>query len=161
MKRSKGMTLLELLIAMGLSAMIMAATFVIVRFSAATYDNTADMIKENNNTYDAVSILNRYIRTSSFCALSDNQKSIFISVDDSFFGENTGEKRTIRIAYDAGDKTLFIDRMDGSAKMVVSDNISDMEWTVVSGGVKYRAFGNAADGSEKLLFSGFVYKRGR
>ena len=161
MKRSKGMTLLELLIAMGLSAMIMAATFVIVRFSAATYNNTADMIKENNNTYDAVSILNRYIRTSSFCALSDNQKSIFIAVDDSFFGENTGEKRTIRIAYDAGDKTLFIDRMDGSAKMVVSDNISDMEWTVVSGGVKYRAFGNAADGSEQLLFSGFVYKRGR
>lgn len=161
MKRSKGMTLLELLIAMGLSAMIMAATFVIVRFSAATYDNTADMIKENNNTYDAVSILNRYIRTSSFCALSDNQKSIFIAVDDSFFGENTGEKRTIRIAYDAGDETLFVDRMDGSAKMIVSDNISDMEWTVVSGGVKYRAFGNAADGSEKLLFSGFVYKRGR
>lgn len=161
MKRSKGMTLLELLIAMGLSAMIMAATFVIVRFSAATYDNTADMIKENNNTYDAVSILNRYIRTSSFCTLSDNQKSIFIAVDDSFFGENTGEKRTIRIAYDAGDETLFVDRMDGSTKMIVSDNISDMEWTVVSGGVKYRAFGNAADGSEKLLFSGFVYKRGR
>ncbi len=160
MKKSRGMTLLELLIAMGLSVMIMAATFVIVRFSAATYDNTADMVKENNNTYDAVSILNRYIRTSSFCALSDNQKSIFVTVDDSFFGESTGEKCTIRIAFDEGDKTLFIDRMDGGTKMVVSNNISDMEWTIICGGVKYQAYESKADGTKAVLFSGFVYKRG-
>ncbi len=36
MKREKGMTLLELLIAMGISTLIMAATFVIIQFSAAT-----------------------------------------------------------------------------------------------------------------------------
>lgn len=67
MKRSKGMTLVELLIAMGLSAMIMASTFVIVQFSSSTYDSTSDMIVENNNTYDAVSIINQYIRSASFC----------------------------------------------------------------------------------------------
>ena len=44
MKRSKGMTLVELLIAMRLSAMIMASTFVIVQFSSSTYDSTSDMI---------------------------------------------------------------------------------------------------------------------
>ena len=43
MKKSKGMTLLELLIAMGISVLIMAATFVIIQFSVATYDNTLGM----------------------------------------------------------------------------------------------------------------------
>lgn len=62
MKRSKGMTLMELLIAMGLSAIIMSSAFVIVRFSASTYDATVQAIHENNNTSDAVDIINRYIR---------------------------------------------------------------------------------------------------
>ena len=62
MKRSKGMTLLELLIAMGISVLIMAATFIIVRYSANTYDDTARMVHDNNNSYDAINVINRYIR---------------------------------------------------------------------------------------------------
>lgn len=46
MRREKGMTLVELLIAMGISVLIMAATFIIVSFSAATYGSTAEMVKE-------------------------------------------------------------------------------------------------------------------
>ena len=61
MKKSKGMTLLELLIAMGISVLIMAATFVIIQFSVATYDNTLGMVEANNNTYDAANIINHYI----------------------------------------------------------------------------------------------------
>ena len=58
MKKSKGMTLIELLIAMGISVLIMAATFIIVRYSANTYDDTARMVHENNNSYDAISVIN-------------------------------------------------------------------------------------------------------
>lgn len=161
MKQEKGMTLLELLIAMGISAMIMAATFIIIQFSAATYDNTLGMIKDNNNTYDASNILNQYIRTSSYIALDDNDTGIFITVDDSTFGGSTGDKHTIRIAYDVDDKTLFIDRLDGSNKMIISREISRIEWEILHNGVKYTAYELTATGNEQVRFSGYACKRGR
>lgn len=161
MKREKGMTLLELLIAMGISTMIMAATFIIIQFSSATYDNTMGMIRDNNNTYDAANILNHYIRTSSYLALDDTDNGIFITVDDSTFGGNAGDKHTIRIAYDVDDKVLFIDRMDGSNKMIISRDISRVEWEIVDNGVKYTAYELTATGNEQISFSGYAYKRGR
>lgn len=161
MKRDKGMTLLELLIAMGISTMIMAATFVIIQFSAATYDNTMGMIRNNNNTYDAANILNHYIRTSSYLALDDSGNGIFITVDDSTFGGTAGDKHTVRIAYDVDDKVLFIDRLDGSNKMVVSRGISRVEWEIVDNGIKYTAYKLNATGNEEISFTGYAYKRGR
>lgn len=44
MGKSKGMTLVELLIAMGLSVIIMAATFVVVQYSSDTYESTIERI---------------------------------------------------------------------------------------------------------------------
>ena len=161
MKRSKGMTLVELLIAMGLSAMIMASTFVIVQFSSSTYDSTSDMIVENNNTYDAVSIINQYIRSTSFCSVSDNGKSLYVTVDRSTFGGTAGEKHTIRLAFDVNDKILFIDRMDGTEQMVVSKEITNIEWTIKGGGVKYKVLGLSESGETKTLVSGYAYKRGQ
>ena len=161
MKREKGMTLVELLIAMGLSVLIMAATVVIVQYSAATYDNTAKKIKDNNNTYDAVGIVNHYIRTSSYCALSDNAKSIYVTVDGTAFGGTAGEKHTVYIAYDTGDKVLYIDRLDCSAKMVIAEKVSDIKWEILSNGVRYTAYSTTPTGTREKLFSGYAYKRGR
>ena len=161
MKREKGMTLLELLIAMGISTLIMAATFVIIQFSAATYDNTMGMVVENNNTYDAANIINHYVRTSSYCALTDDGNGIFVTVDDSIFGGTTGDMHTVRIVYDTDDDTLFIDRMDGSTEMVVSCDICRVEWEIIGNGVKYTAYELTATGTEKILFAGYACKRGR
>ncbi len=161
MKREKGMTLLELLIAMGISALIMAATFVIIQFSAATYDDTMKMVETNNNTYDAANIINHYVRTSSYCGLTDDGNGIFVTVDGESFGGVSGEKHTLRIVYDAGDDTLFIDRMDGSTHMVVSRNIHRLEWEIIDNGVKYTAYEMTPTGSEKILFAGYACKRGR
>lgn len=161
MGKSKGMTLIELLIAMGLSVLIMAATFIIVNYSASTYDNTAKMVQGNNNTFDAVNVINRYIRSSYFCALSDDGKGIFVTVDDEEFGGTSGAKHVIRIAYDSDDEILFIDRMDGTPTMNVSEGISEMEWTIVGNGVKYMAYETNARGTKVVLFSGYANKRGR
>lgn len=161
MRREKGMTLIELLIAMGISVLIMAATFVIVSFSASTYDSTTAMVRENNSTFDAVNVINRYIRSSYVCALSADGKSIFVTVDDEAFGGPVGQKHTIMIAYDENDKTLYIDRLDGGAKAVISDKVSRMDWLITANGVKYTAYETDAGGSERKLFSGYAYKRGQ
>ncbi len=161
MRREKGMTLIELLIAMGISVLIMAATFIIVSFSASTYDSTATMVRENNNTFDAVNVINRYIRTSYVCALSADNKSIFVTVDGETFGGSSGQKHTIMIAFDENDKTLYIDRLDGGAKAVISDKVSRIDWVITTNGVKYTAYETDAGGSERKLFSGYAYKRGR
>ena len=61
-----------------------------------------------------------------------------------------------------GDEdVLFIDRMDGSAKMVVSRNIKRVEWEVKDNGVKYTAYGMDGMGKEKIMFFGYACKRGR
>lgn len=161
MKREKGMTLVELLIAMGLSVLIMAATVVLIRYSAATYDDTAKMVRDNNNTYDAVGIINHYIRTSSFCTLSSNNKSLYVTVDDAAFGGTAGQKHTLRFAYDENDEVLYIDRMDGTAKVIVAESVSDISWQILSNGVKYIAYKTGVSGAQEKLFSGYAYKRGR
>lgn len=155
MKRSKGMTLMELLIAMGLSAIIMSSAFVIVRFSASTYDVTVQAIHENNNTSDAADIINRYIRASTNCAVSDSGKDLYIALND----EN--EAHTVLLAFDADGKKLFLDFCDGSPKTLLSENISDIEWVLAANGVKYTAYRDETGIGNAKLFSGYANKRGR
>lgn len=161
MKRSKGMTLIELLIAMGISVMIMAATFIIVSYSASTYDSTASMVKENNNTYDAINVINRYIRSSYYCTISGDGDSLYLLLDDETFGGTPGEKHTVMIAYDYYEEVLYIDRLDGGAYSVISDDVSWVDWEITYNGVKYTVYRFNARGIEEKMFSGFAYKRGR
>lgn len=157
MRKSKGMTLIEVLIAMGISALIMAATFVIVRYSANTYDRTADMIWENNNTHDTVNIINRYIRMSSFCSISDDGNDLYLYADT----DGDGVKESVRFAYDESDGMLVIDKMNGSERLAVSEGISRIDWETVHNGVKYTAYEITATGTESVLFFGYAAKRGR
>lgn len=161
MRREKGMTLVELLIAMGLSVLIMAATVVLIRYSAATYDDTTKMVQDNNNTYDAVSIINHYIRTASFCTVSQNGKNLYVTVDEAAFGGTAGYKQTIYFSYDEDDAVLYIDRMDGTPEIIVAESVSDIEWHSLANGVKYIAYTRNANGVQEKLFSGYAYKRGR
>lgn len=161
MKRSKGMTLVELLIAMGLSALIMASTFIIVQFSANTYDSTIKMVHDNNNSYDAVSIINSYIRSSYNCAVFGGGKNLYVTVSNDSSNYQSDEKKTISIAFDDSNETVFIDFLDGSEKIIVSEGVCDIAWEIKDGGVEYKAFGYDSNGNKVGIFSGYVYKRGQ
>ena len=161
MGRSKGMTLVELLIAMGLSVIIMAATFVVVQYSSDTYESTIQMVDENNNTYDASNIINKYIRSSYFCSLTDSGKSLLVTVDSETFTGVSGQKQTIKIAFDEDDKKLYLDRMNGEEPILIAENIHRIEWMIAMNGVKYSAYTLKASGDESLYFFGYAHKRGR
>lgn len=161
MGRSKGMTLVELLIAMGLSVIIMAATFIVVQYSSDTYESTIQMVDENNNTYDASNIINKYIRSSYFCSLTDSGKSLLVTVDSETFTGVSGQKQTIKIAFDEDDKKLYLDRMNGEEPILIAENIHRIEWMIAMNGVKYSAYTLKASGDESLYFFGYAHKRGR
>ena len=161
MGRSKGMTLVELLIAMGLSVIIMAATFIVVQYSSDTYESTIQMVDENNNTYDASNIINKYIRSSYFCSLTDSGKSLLVTVDSETFTGVSGQKQTIKIAFDEDDKKLYLDRMNGEEPILIAENIHRIEWMIAMNGVKYSAYTLNASGDESLYFFGYAHKRGR
>ena len=161
MGRSKGMTLVELLIAMGLSVIIMAATFVVVQYSSDTYESTIQMVDENNNTYDASNIINKYIRSSYFCSLTDSGKSLLVTVDSETFTGVSGQKQTIKIAFDEDDKKLYLDRMNGEEPILIAENIHRIEWMIAMNGVKYSAYTLKASRDESLYFFGYAHKRGR
>ena len=161
MGRSKGMTLVELLIAMGLSVIIMAATFIVVQYSSDTYESTIQMVDENNNTYDASNIINKYIRSSYFCSLTDSGKSLLVTVDSETFTGVSGQKQTIKIAFDEDDKKLYLDRMNGEEPIMIAENIHRIEWMIAMNGVKYSAYTIKASGDESLYFFGYAHKRGR
>ena len=161
MGRSKGMTLVELLIAMGLSVIIMAATFIVVQYSSDTYESTIQMVDENNNTYDASNIINKYIRSSYFCSLTDSGKSLLVTVDSETFTGVSGQRQTIKIAFDEDDKKLYLDRMNGEEPIMIAENIHRIEWMIAMNGVKYSAYTIKASGDESLYFFGYAHKRGR
>ena len=161
MGRSKGMTLVELLIAMGLSVIIMAATFVVVQYSSDTYESTIQMVDENNNTYDASNIINKYIRGAYYCSLTDSGKSLLVTVDSETFTGISGQKQTIKIAFDEDDKKLYLDRMNGEEPILIAENIHRIEWRIAMNGVKYSAYTVQASGQESLYFFGYAHKRGR
>ena len=161
MGRSKGMTLVELLIAMGLSVIIMAATFVVVQYSSDTYESTIEMVDENNNTHDASNIINKYIRSAYFCSLTDSGKSLLVTVDSETFTGTSGQKQTIKIAFDEDDKRLYLDRMNGEEPILIAEEIHRIEWMIAMNGVKYSAYTVKASGDESLYFFGYARKRGR
>ena len=161
MGRSKGMTLVELLIAMGLSVIIMAATFVVVQYSSDTYESTIQMVDENNNTYDASNIINKYIRGAYYCSLTDSGKSLLVTVDSETFTGISGQKQTIKIAFDEDDKKLYLDRMNGEEPILIAENIHRIEWRIAMNGVKYSAYTVKASGLESLYFFGYAHKSGR
>ena len=161
MRRSKGMTLVELLVAMGLSVIIMAATFVVVMYSSDTYESTIQTVYENNNTYDATNIINKYIRGSYFCSITDNGKSLLIAVDSETFTGASGQKQAIKITLDEEDKNLYLDMMNGEAPILIAENIHRIEWIIDMNGVKYFAYTLKASGDESLYFFGYAHKRGR
>ena len=161
MGRSKGMTLVELLIAMGLSVIIMAATFVVVQYSSDTYESTIQMVDENNNTYDASNIINKYIRGAYYCSLTDSGKSLLVTVDSETFTGISGQKQTIKIAFDEDDKKLYLDRMNGEEPILIAENIHRIECRIAMNGVKYSAYTVKASGLESLYFFRYAHKRGR
>lgn len=161
MKRSKGMTLVELLVAMGISVLVMAATFIVVQYSSDTYIGTISMVEENNNTFDASNIINRYIRSSYYCNLSDSEKDLLITLDSSDFSAVSGQKRTIMIAFKEDEKRIYLDRMNGEDAVVMAEGIERIEWTITMNGVKYSAYTVNASGNEVLYFFGYAHKRGR
>ncbi len=161
MHRSKGMTLVELLIAMGLSVIIMAATFVVVQYSSDTYSSTIEMVDENNNTHDASNIINKYIRSSYYCSLTDSNKNLLITVDSETFTGMPGQKQTVKIAFDQDEKRLYLDRMNGEEAIKLAEEIHRVEWVIAMNGVKYSAYTVNAAGDEVLYFFGYAHKRGR
>lgn len=160
MKRSKGMTLIELLVAMGLSVILMAATFVVVQFSSDTYEGTVEMVEVNNNTHDASNIINKYIRSSYFCSLDDSGDNLLITVDSLDFIGTPGRKHTIKIAFKEDEHRLYLDQMNGEEAILIAEDIHRIEWLIAMNGVKYSAYTVNANGSEELFFFGYAHKRG-
>ena len=160
MRRSKGMTLIELLVAMGLSVILMAATFVVVQFSSDTYEGTVEMVEVNNNTHDASNIINKYIRSSYFCSLDDSGDNLLITVDSLDFTGTPGRKHTIKIAFKEDEHRLYLDQMNGEEAILIAEDIHRIEWLIAMNGVKYSAYTVNANGSEELFFFGYAHKRG-
>jgi len=159
-KKSKGMTLVELLIAMGLSVMIMAATFTIVRFSSNTYDVTAKMINENNRTYDTVNIINRNIRSAYYCTTIGDDNTLACYVDGSVVGSEEGSVIMLQFTFDDEQRKMFL--MDNNwNETVVSSDIDRIDWKITMNGVQYKAYRNKSNGDEELAFFGYAYMRGR
>lgn len=157
MRRSKGMTLIELLISLGLSVIIMAATFVIVKYSSDTFKGTMTMIENNNNTHDASNVINKYIRCADFFAISDGNKSLLIS-GSSQSGSNLYE--TVKLIFAEEDKCVYIDRLNGETPMILAKEIYRMDWEIIMNGVKYTAYTHNSKNEEIVYFFGYAYKRG-
>ena len=84
-----------------------------------------------------------------------------VTVDSETFTGISGQKQTIKIAFDEDDKRLYLDKMNGEEPILIAEEIHRIEWMIAMNGVKYSAYTVEASGDESLHFFGYAHKRGR
>lgn len=159
-RSKKGMTLAELLIGIGVSAIIMIATITLVNYSFSAYSTTQDNINNDAGLYDTTDIINRYIREAEFCSVKDNN-TLYISMSDYSQSGAVLSSKDVRFLYDASSKTLLLDRMDGSPPLVIANYIMNIKWEVYNNSVRYEMKQHIVTDNNEQTIRGFAYCRGR
>lgn len=159
-RSKKGMTLAELLIGIGVSAIIMVATITLVNYSFSAYSTTQDNINNDAGLYDTTDIINRYIREAEFCSVKDNS-TLYISMSDYSQDGAVLSSKDVRFLYDAASQTLLLDRMDGTPALVVANYITSIKWEIFNNSVRYEMKQHTVTDNNEKIVRGFAYCRGR
>jgi len=159
-RSKKGMTLAELLIGIGVSAIIMIATITLVNYSFSAYSTTQDNINNDAGLYDTTDIINRYIREAEFCSVKDDT-TLYISMSDYSQEGAVLTSIDVRFIYDIASQTLLLDKMDGSPALVIANYITDVKWEVYNNSVRYEMKQHIITDNNEQTIRGFAYCRGR
>ena len=119
--RSKvGFTLVEILIAMALLAMLMAAVGVAVHASAVNYKANESIFKAMNTARQAMTRITSDLRTADAILGTDppNQCSMF-----------TADGRNITYRFNNTDSTLYLDINPSAGSYVLCRNVTAMTFT--------------------------------
>lgn len=159
-RSKKGMTLAELLIGIGISAIIMVATITLVNYSFSAYSSTQDNINNDAGLYDTTDIINRYIREAEFCSVKDTN-TLYLTMGDYSASGAVLTSKDVRFIYDSTSKTLLLDKMDGTPALVIANYITSVEWEIYNNSVRYRMQQHVVTDNNSQTILGFAYCRGR
>lgn len=164
-KSKSGMTLVEMLIGIAVSAIIMISTITLVDYCFSAYSSTQDQIVNDAGLYDTTDIINKYIREAEFCSLkkTDDGKNniLYMSISGYSVGLSTLDSVEARFLFDKDSQTLLLDRMDGSQPLVIANYVTDVVWEVAYNGVRYKITQKNITSSNPTEINGFSYCRGR
>lgn len=156
----KGMTLVELLVGLGVSAIIMVATITMVNYSFSAYSTTQENINNDAGLFDTTDVINRYIREAQFCSVKD-ENTLYLSINDYSDSATIPKTQDVRFVYDEAAQTLFLDKMDGSPNLVIANYITDAKWDVYNNSVRYELKQKTVTENNEDTIRGFAYCRGR
>ncbi len=159
-RSKKGMTLAELIIGIGVSAIIMVATITMVNYSFAAYSSTQNNIDNDAGLFDTTDIINRYIRESKFCSVKDDY-TLYISINDYSYDGALPQTQDVRFIYDPSSDTLLLDKMDSSKDLVIANYVTAVKWEVYNNSVRYEIKQQTLADDEEKTIQGFAYCRGR
>jgi len=119
--RSKyGFTLAELLLALSITALLVAAAAVAIDGSAKNYQENKDIFNAVNTARQALTRMTRQLRTAQSVSTADpNSQCSFITAGGS----------DITYRFDSGNQELYLDDNDANSSNLLCDNVTDMIFT--------------------------------
>lgn len=169
-KSKSGMTLIEMLIGIAVSAIIMVSTITLVNYCFSAYASTQDQIVNDAGMYDTTDIINKYIREAEFCSLKQVDKDndgvpddeiLYMSISGYSVGGSSMESVEACLFFDKDAGTILLDRMDGSQPLTIATYIQDVTWEVAYNGVRYKIIQKNITSTNETTINGFAYCRGR
>ena len=124
LRKNKGFTLIEIIIAVVLAAMLMTALAVAFDASAKNYSANDGIFKSMNMARQALQRMTTSIRTANFIVFGDAANQCTITDAD-------GKDYTY--LFRSGDKALYLIDNDNSNEYLLCGNVSDLNFTKTTG----------------------------
>lgn len=114
-----GFSLVELMIALAITALLMAAVAVAINASVINYQENEDIFKTVNTARQALTRITTQLRTAQAVATPEaNSQCTFDTVD----GNN------ITYRYNSSNNSLYLDDNDANTSDLLCDNVTAMEF---------------------------------
>lgn len=156
-KSNKGMSLVEVLLALGISVMLISLIALVISFSNRTLGYSRELIDTNTRGYDASYVLSRYVRESKHIAIDESGKKIIIQVPETIVGGSDIDiMHTLFLYVDEEKHQLCLDTNNsgGIGVIILAEDVTKVKFSIKSNGLGY-----VVEDEEGIQFYGFAYKR--
>ena len=156
LKNNKGVSLIEVLLALAISVILIAMIALVISFSNRTLKYATDLIDVNGTNYESSAILNKYVRESKLITLDEENDRVVLQIPETLVGGSDFDINKLVYLYvdDELDQFCLDTRTDEMGVIVLAKDVVRVEMTVKSNGLGY-----IVEDKDGEMYYGFAYKR--
>ena len=156
LKKNKGISLVEVLLALAVSIVLISMIAIVISFSSKTLKYSRNLINENSMSYDSSAILCKYVRESKLITLDKQNEKVIIQVPETLVGgTNATINHAVYLYVDKNLKQLCLDTDSTElGTVILAKDITRVKFNIKTNGLGY-----IVEDKEGIQYYGFAYKR--